>query len=147
MVDDEEADRMLFGRLLREAKIDAPSRLFSRGEDFIDALIEVLRGAPPPLACFVDVRMPGMNGFDVLRWIRCQHSLDGTPVVMLSSSEEARDLNEARHYGAQCYLAKMPTAAQLHEILNEAERVAAASPDHAFNLPWNLLIASPPALC
>ena len=147
MVDDEEVDQVLFGRLLREAGLRHPARLFSRGDDLIDALIDVLRGAPAPLACFVDVRMPGMNGFDVLRWIRCQHALDGTPVVMLSSSEETRDLNEARHFGAQCYLAKFPTAAQLAEIVAEAERMAAASPDHAFKLACNLLVASPHAIC
>jgi CheY-like chemotaxis protein len=147
MVDDEEVDRMLFGRLLQQAQLRNPARLFSRGDDLIDALIDVLRGAPAPLACFVDVRMPGMNGFDVLRWIRCQHALDAMPVVMLSSSEETRDLNEARHFGAQCYLAKFPTAAQLQEIVAEAERLAAASPDHTFKLPWNLLVASPQVIC
>jgi CheY-like chemotaxis protein len=113
----------------------------------IDALIEVLRGAPPPLLCFLDVRMPGMSGFDVLRWIRCQHALDAIPVVMLSSSEETPHLVEAQHAGAQCYLAKFPTAAELREIVREAERVAAVSPDHAFKLPCNLLLSSSPAIC
>jgi CheY-like chemotaxis protein len=147
MVDDEEVDQLLFGRLVREAKIANPVRVFSRGDELIDALIGVLRGTAAPLACFVDVRMPGMNGFDVLRWIRCQHSLDGMPVVMLSSSEELRDLNEARHDGAQCYLAKFPAASQLQEIVMEAERMAAVSPEHAFKLSCNLLAASPHAIC
>lgn len=147
MVDDEEVDRLLFGRLMREANIPNPSRAFSSGEQIIDALIEVLRGAPPPLVCFLDVRMPGMNGFDVLRWVRCQHALDGMPAVMLSSSEEVRDLNEASHYGAQCYLAKFPTVTQFRDIVQEAERVAAASADHPFKLPCNLLVNSPHAIC
>jgi CheY-like chemotaxis protein len=147
MVDDDEVDRMLFGRLLTETAIAHPCKFFDRGETIIDALIEVLRGATPPLACFVDVRMPGMNGFDVLRWIRCQHGLDGIPIVMLSSSEEMRDLNEARHSGAQCYLAKFPTAQQLKEIIQEAERSVAASADNAFKLQYNLLVASPRVTC
>ena len=146
MVDDDEVDRMLMGRLLREAGIPNPTRFFARAEDAIDALIEVLRGATPPLTCFLDVRMPGMNGFDVLRWIRCQRALDEVPVVMLSSSEETRDFNEAHHYGAQCYLAKFPTAGQLREIVGEAERVTTASTDHAFKLTCNLLLATPHAI-
>jgi CheY-like chemotaxis protein len=142
MVDDEEIDRMLFTRLLREAGLANPCRTFARGDDLIDALIGVLRGAPAPLACFIDVRMAGMNGFDVLRWLRCQHPLDDIPAVMLSSSEEIRDLSEAQHYGAQCYVAKFPTAAQLGEIVHEAQRVTAASTDHAFKLPYNLLLGA-----
>ena len=142
MVDDDELDRTLFGRLLQQGNITHPCRVFAHGEDLIDALIEVLRGAPQPLACFLDVRMPGMNGFDVLRWIRCQHALDDVAVIMLSSSEETRDLNEANHYGAQCYLSKFPTAPQLAEIVLEAERAAQASVAHAFKLPCNLLCTS-----
>jgi CheY-like chemotaxis protein len=151
VLDDDELDRVLFGRLMREAQLASPAKLFVRGEDLIDALIEVLRGAAPPLVCFLDVRMPGMNGFDVLRWIRCQRPLDGLPVVMLSSSEETRDLTEAQHAGAQCYVAKFPSAAQLRQIVSEAERVAAESVDRPFKLPCNLLLspstAATQALC
>ena len=145
MVDDEDDDRVLFCRLLKQAEISNPCRVFSRGEDMIDALIDVLRGAPMPLACFLDVRMPGMNGFDVLRWLRCQRPLDDVAAIMLSSSEEARDLNEANHYGAQCYLSKFPNGNQLAEIVHEAERAAEASVSNAFKLPCNLLCAVPHA--
>ncbi len=134
---------MLFQRLLKESGLEYPCAAFTRGDEAIDALIEVLRGAPPPLACFIDVRMPGMTGFDVLRWIRCQHPLDDIPVIMLSSSDEARDLGEAQHYGAQCYLTKYPSAQEFAEIVHEAERVAASASGHPFKLPCNLLLASP----
>lgn len=147
MVDDEEVDRLLFARLVTQSKLTNPATVFAKAEDLIDGLIAVLRGAPRPLACFVDVRMPGMNGLDVLRWIRCQHALDGIPVIMLSSSEEARDLHEAHHDGAQCYLAKFPTPEQFCEIVQEAERVAAASPENAFKLSTNLLLGPTPAAC
>lgn len=147
MVDDDEVDRMLFSRRLNEAGITHPCRTFAHGEDMIDALIEVLRGAPAPLVCFLDVRMPGMNGFDVLRWMRCQHALDTVPAVMLSTSEEAHDIIEAHHAGAQCYLAKFPTGPQLRDIVQEAERVATVWTENAFRLPGNLLHASSQTLC
>jgi CheY-like chemotaxis protein len=142
MVDDEEIDRTLFQRLLTEAGVEHPCRQFSSGEHLIDALISVLRGATPPIACFLDVRMPGMTGFDVLRWIRCQRTLDDIAVVMLSSSEEPHDLSEALYYGAQCYVAKFPPAAQLREILEEADAAAAAAHARPFKLSCNLLLPS-----
>jgi len=147
MVDDQEFDRILFSRLLRETGVTNPHLTFSRGEDLIDALIGVLRGAPPPLLCFLDVKMAGMNGFDVLRWIRCQHACDEIPVVMLSSSDEPRDLGEAHHCGAQCYVAKFPRADQMGLILHEAERVAASAAAGPFKLPCNLLLPVAQALC
>ena len=142
MVDDEEVDRMLFQRLLTEAGVDHPCQQFSSGEQLIDALIGVLRGATPPVACFLDVRMTGMTGFDVLRWIRCQRALDDISIVMLSSSEEPHDLSDALYFGAQCYVAKFPPAAQLREIMDEADAAAAAAQARPFKLPCNLLLPS-----
>lgn len=146
LVDDDAADRTSFCDLLRAADLRNPCRVFSHGEEIIDALIEVLRGAPLPLACFIDVRMPGMSGFDVLRWIRCQHALDDMAVVMLSSSDEPAHLTEANHFGAQCYLAKFPDAQQVVEIIRAAERAAEASCAHAFKLQCNLLVNAPQVL-
>jgi CheY-like chemotaxis protein len=143
MVDDDDVDRMLFQRLVLDAHLDHPCRVFSRGEDIIDALIDVLKGAPPPVACFLDVKMSGMNGFDVLRWIRCQHTLDDIAVIMLSSSDAPNDLGEALHFGAQCYVAKFPTPEYMQLILNEADRVAAAASPGPFKLGCNLLARAP----
>lgn len=137
---------MVFARLLRGAGVAHPVRLFGCGEDLIDALIGVLRGAPAPLVCFLDVKMPGMSGFDVLRWIRCQRALDDLPVVMLSSSEEPRDLLEAQHSGAQCYVAKFPPPPHFAAILAEAERVADRTAAGPFKLPCNLLLHLPHAI-
>jgi CheY-like chemotaxis protein len=142
-VDDDENDRLLFGRLLEQPGLEYPYRLFANGGEMMDALLKVLRGASPPLACFIDIKMAGMSGFDVLRWIRCQDALDCVPVIMLSSSEDPHKLSEARDVGAQCYVGKFPSAAELRNIITEAQRYCA---DHsapaAFHLPCNLLLGT-----
>lgn len=149
-VDDEAEDRLFFSRLLAAPGLEYPCRFFTAGTELIDALLLVLRGAQPPLACFIDVKMTGMNGFDVLRWIRCQRSLDEVPIIMLSSSDDPQKLGEARCFGAQCYVAKFPTPLQLRAVILEAQRYSAARlRDTSFNLPCNLLLTdqlpSPPA--
>jgi len=149
-VDDDANDRLLLQRLLAQPGLEYPIRLFASGEQIIDALLGVLRGARgtvPPLACLLDVKMTGMNGFDVLRWIRCQGALDQVPVIMLSSAEEPDKVLEAQTIGAQCYIAKFPTAGQLREVIMAAQRFVEASATHrAFDLPCNLLVrgAKPP---
>jgi two-component system response regulator len=42
-----------------------------------------------------DLKMPHKNGLEVLKWIREQPSLSGLRVVMLTSSDQARDVNMA----------------------------------------------------
>lgn len=143
LVDDEETDRVLFRRALADAGVPHRCRVFSCGDELLDALIDVLRGSPAPLACFVDVKMAGMSGLDVLRWIRAQSALNRIAVVMLSSSDDPEFLSEALQFGAQCYVAKFPGPEQLREILASAERhAAAASCCSAFQLSCNLLVAN-----
>ncbi len=52
----------------------------------------------------LDLRMPGMGGMEVLRQIRGRGI--ETPVVMLTTSSDERDLVESLRYGAQGYLLK-----------------------------------------
>lgn len=145
-VDDDDGDRALFRRALEGAGLHCECRSFHAGEELLDALIGVMRGAPAPIACFVDIKMAGMSGLDVLRWIRAQRALDSIPVVMLSSSDDPQFLSEAHHFGAQCYVTKFPPAEHLAEIITEARRYAAAAMGNtAFALPCNLLLASHPA--
>jgi CheY-like chemotaxis protein len=140
-VDDSAGDLLLLARLLEQPGLPFPCRLFSSGEKVMDALLGVLRGAPTPLVCFIDVTMAGMSGFDVLRWIRCQDAFDSVPVIMLSSSDDPQHMHEACGVGAQCYVRKFPSGAELRNLIVEARNYTAdrAAPP-AFRLPCNLLL-------
>jgi CheY-like chemotaxis protein len=143
-VDDDEDDINLLQLLLRKAGAVEPIHVYRRGEDLVSALSNVVQdslAAIRPLLCFLDVKMPSMNGHEVLRWIRGQRSLDRLPVVMLSSSEHPSDVQQAAQQGAQCYLAKYPQPALLREVIEEAERFALGAPaEECFRLPRNLLL-------
>lgn len=140
-VDDVNGDLLLLARLLAQPGLSYPCRLFSSGEKVMDALLDVLRGAPAPLLCFIDVTMAGMSGFDVLRWIRCQDAFDSVPVIMLSSSDNPQHMREACGVGAQCYVRKFPSSAELCNLIAEAKGYTAdrAAPP-AFRQSCNLLL-------
>ena len=54
----------------------------------------------------LDIKMPSTDGFDVLRWIRNQPRFAKLCVVMITSSDEIRDMNLAYKLGANSFLVK-----------------------------------------
>lgn len=143
-LDDDQDDIDLLRLLLRKAGIPNPLEVYQEGEEVVTVLSKLLQNslkAIQPLLCFLDVKMPGMNGLDVLKWIRGQRSLDRVPVVMLSSSDHPADITKAVENGAQCYLAKYPQPAVLSEVVQDAERFVLGTPaSECFRLPENLLL-------
>ncbi len=145
-VDDEEEDVELMRLLFRKAGVTQPIEVYRSGEELVAALTRTMDGngaiaADLPLLCFLDVKMPNMNGHELLRWIRARPQLDQISVVMLSSSEHPADVKEAARNGAQCYLAKYPQPTVLKQVMTEAERMVAQNPSKEwFGLPANLLL-------
>jgi CheY-like chemotaxis protein len=54
----------------------------------------------------LDIKMPGLDGLDVLQWIRQQPDLREVGVVMLTNSDDMRDVNRAYQLGADSFLVK-----------------------------------------
>jgi len=69
------------------------------------------RPAGNPAIVMLDVKMPRVDGLEVLRRIRSEDGLRETPVVMLTSSREERDIVESYELGVNAYVVK-PVAFQ-----------------------------------
>lgn len=61
---------------------------------------------PVPSLLLLDLKMPHKNGFEVLDWIRHAPGLSALRIVVLTSSEEIRDVNRAYELGANSFLVK-----------------------------------------
>jgi CheY-like chemotaxis protein len=145
VVDDDEGDIFIFRRLLAKAKVDRPFFPLLSPDAFmawLPTVFEPRRIADRPLVCFLDIKMPGTTGFDVLRWIRRNDNFDTLPVVMLSSSDDPSDLVRAAKLGAQCYLTKYPATATLAEVIGDAAAFADGLEKPAFEKSYNLLARS-----
>jgi len=137
------AERARLSRALEEGEIRQPRRFFSRSAEIIEELIGVLRGASPPLLCFLRCGGPDPGCLDVLRWIRLHDVLREVSVVVLATEDDAGRRHEALQLGAQCYAGEPLGPMELREIAHEAETVCIAASGHsAFDLPCNLLLAS-----
>jgi len=122
LVDDSGDDRFFFRRALSRTGLQ--TQLFE-AEDGVDA-VEFLSNEgrfndrvafPRPQIVFLDLSMPGRNGFDVLRWLRMQAFRDELQVVVLSGSSEPHDRELAASLGANDYLVKPATVEKLRRHL------------------------------
>lgn len=111
LIDDQEADVLLIRRALQKAGLDYPVLSVSGG---IEALA-YLNGDPPffdrnryplPALVLLDVRMPRMDGFEVLTWIRSNPQFAALPIVMLTGAEEIGQAKRAYEMGATSFFVK-----------------------------------------
>lgn len=79
--------------------VEALDYLFQRGK-FKD------REEGSPVAVFLDLKMPRMDGLEVLRQMKASDSLKMLPVVMLTSSREESDLVASYQLGVNAYVVK-----------------------------------------
>ena len=63
---------------------------------------------PTPNVILLDLKMPRVNGFDFLKWLKekAPPHLRRVPVIVMSSSDLPQDVNRAYDLGANCYLTK-----------------------------------------
>ena len=139
-VDDEADDIFFLRHIINKTGIDHRFQPFANGEAAVmglSSLIEKENAFALPLVCFLDIKMAAMNGFDLLKWMRSQRTLDGVPAIMFSSSDDPHDVDRARDLGAQGYLKKYPSVDAMRTVLREAIDFAMLeSPKKTF-LQWS----------
>ncbi|MEW6421956.1 MAG: response regulator [Deinococcota bacterium] len=81
--------------------------------------LTMLRGLPPlPDLILLDLKMPQMDGLAVLDAIRSEASTRDIPVVMLSTSDEVRDIRESYAHGASAYVIKPLDFTQFRQAIH-----------------------------
>lgn len=70
-----------------------------------------------PDVIFMDMNMPGVNGIEVLRFLRRDPTTTAVPVIIVSAEEEDSIKTAAREAGANHYIVKPPTLEQIEEAL------------------------------
>ncbi|ARV57245.1 hypothetical protein BZZ01_00130 [Nostocales cyanobacterium HT-58-2] len=121
VVEDESSDWFLIQRAFRLLSQKFTLKLVKTAEEAVSYLegTELYQDQgkyPLPVLVLLDLRLPGMSGLDLLKWIRHQPYLEGLPVIALTAYGN-RELPRAYDLGIDFYLLKPIEANSLAEIL------------------------------
>ena len=104
VVDDSEFDRRMTVSAMRSVRDNLTSVELSGGK----SAVETMRQEKPWLT-ILDIRMPGISGWDVLEHIRSEEALDDLKVVMMSGTSSQLDVEKATSNGAHGFYTKPST--------------------------------------
>ncbi len=131
LVEDDEVDIMNVERAFKKAAIKNPLYIARNG---IEALV-MLRGGNEKLIevpnerrlILLDINMPKMSGLEFLQTIRADKALKLTPVVMLTTSNQDKDMIEAFDLNVAGYLLKPVTFSRFVDLMTTLNRYWASS--------------------
>lgn len=111
LVEDNQMDIVLTLDAFREARLKNTVNVTRSGQEALDYLFGRDKFAdrrlfPMPNLILLDLKMPGIDGFEVLRQIKNTDKLKRIPVVILTSSKEEGDRTLSYDIGANSYLLK-----------------------------------------
>src|SRR5215475_4585873 len=122
VAEDRDEDVDILRLACKRAKVSLPLFFVRDGEE----VLEYLKGEgrytdrashPLPQLLLLDLRMPRLDGFEVLQWLRLQPGLRRLLVIVFTCSELPEDVNRAFELGANSYLVKPVDLMKLEETV------------------------------
>src|SRR5438093_7267867 len=126
LVEDDPNDVVLIQRAFQKAGLRNTLKAVRDGDQAIDYLSG--RGIyadrerfPLPFLLLLDLRMPGIDGFEVLQWARKEPQLKRLLIVVLTSSNLQSDVDRAYELGANSYLVKPVGFGEMVDMIQRFE--------------------------
>ncbi len=123
LIEDESSDAELLIRAFKKAGVQNPIRHLDNGDTALFYLrdTEVSSSGipnPTPILILLDLKLPGMSGLELLRWLRQQKHLRRIPVLVLTAETDDRYMDSAYDAGANSYLLKSPKPEEVERVVN-----------------------------
>jgi CheY-like chemotaxis protein len=127
VAEDDENDIFLMSRAFTRAAIPNPLFVVHNGQEAVDYLsgkgdFSKRDKFPLPGLMLLDLKMPWMDGFDVLKWLRAHPQFDNLPVVVLTSSKLQSDVDQSRQLGVYDYRVKPHGFDDLVRLLDDVRK-------------------------
>lgn len=126
LVEDNASDAELTLRALKKGNHHCNVIHFEDGNEALEALFQQLEdqegknGPQFPHLIFLDLKLPGLSGKEILRTLKQNEKTRLIPVVMLTSSNQESDVRECYQFGANAYIVKPVNFEQYTHTISEA---------------------------
>jgi CheY-like chemotaxis protein len=123
LIEDDPADAALIQRAFQKIGVQNPISHVPHGDTALAYLEGINEYAdrikfPLPILIILDLKLPGMSGLQLLKWIRTKRELRLIPVVVLTGSADTTQVQAAYEAGANSFLLK---PADRNEIIRVVE--------------------------
>jgi len=127
IAEDNEDDVLLLKRAFDRARLNIQIQFVADGEEAIAYMQGTGRFSkrndfPIPQLIVTDLKMPKVNGFGFLSWLRERLETECTPVVVLTSSLDRNDVTQAYKMGANSFITKPHMTRDLDELVQTLHR-------------------------
>lgn len=106
LVEDNPMDVELTKRAFNKRNLTNPIEVARDGEEALEYFKRWEAGESMPIVILLDIKMPKVNGLEVLRQLKAHSVFRTIPVVILTSSAEDHDIQNAYQLGANSYIVK-----------------------------------------
>ena len=124
LVEDNPADAELTLRAFRRRKLANPIAVARDGGEALDYVYRrgaFAGGAPVPGLILLDLRLPKVDGLEVLRQLKSHPVYRSIPVVVLTTSAEDRDIKRSYDLGAASYIIKPVEFEKFQEVVERID--------------------------
>lgn len=104
LVEDSDADVWLFKEALRRSEVSFELERFANGEACIESLASP--AAPLPDLIIIDLNMPKIGGFEILKTVREDQRFASVPVAVVTSSSSETERQRSVNLGANAFIVK-----------------------------------------
>jgi len=126
LVEDDLEDQALTRRAFQKSAFQAELKIVSDGQQALDYLLQEGAYADPvhaprPDLVLLDLNMPNVDGHGVLERMRSHIDLQGIPVVVLTTSDQPRDVQRCYEMGCNSFITKPSDISAFVNVLEQLE--------------------------
>jgi CheY-like chemotaxis protein len=142
LVEDCAEDASLVLASFKKWGVTNPVQVVPDGEEALEYLSGSGRFAdrtrhPFPTLAILDLKLPRMSGFDVLKWVRTQNVMGNLPVVVLSGTKNMGDFDQAHQMGANACVVKSFDLGELYDLIQHLNYFSLASDYNSTSVEWS----------